>query len=175
MDPIPTFGLKQLLTHIIGDAAKAVSERSGESQSQQIARSQATVYAIMTFRPRDAIEAMLAGHCVMFHEMIVDSVRTTLRDEAPASRHATRSSIATMDKAFGNNLAWLERYRAGPASPAEAADGRAETEIADRVHRHQSRTEPSRPAGSAQYAPSASETGATVHAPAPEPIAAHDE
>ena len=71
----------------------------------------------MEFRPDGAIEAMLAGHCVMFHEMIVDSVRTTMRgEEAPASR-VTCANIIAMDKAFGDNLTRLERHRRAKAAP----------------------------------------------------------
>jgi hypothetical protein len=88
---------------------------------------------------------MLAGHCVMFHEMIVDRVRGTLSGEEGATRRATRSGIAAMDRAFGNNLARLERYktlRGQDTVDPQPADGPTETEIADRVRRHKSRTEP---------------------------------
>jgi hypothetical protein len=137
MDTQPTFGLKDVLAHIVGDIAKAISDRPGESQHQQFSRAQAAAQMILTFLPGDAIEAMLAGHCVMFHEMIVDSISATMHGMADTTRRATRSNIVAMDKAFGNNLTRLERYRARDAE-ASPADDRTETEIADRVHRHQS-------------------------------------
>ena len=111
MDTQPTFGPNDLLAHIVGDIANAVSERAGESGQQRHDRREAATNTIMTFQPHDAIEAMFAGHCVMFHEMIVDSVNETMRGKEPAARLATRSGIVAMDKAFGNYLVRLEHYR----------------------------------------------------------------
>ncbi len=144
MDTQPAFGLKELLTHVIGDIAKALSERDGESPRQQFARAKAAADMILEFRPRNAIEAMLAGHCVMFHELIANDEHSTMRGEAEATRRGTRRAIVTMDRAFGGNLTRLERYQAAEveASPeAQPEDSRAETEIADRVSRHQSETQ----------------------------------
>ena len=115
MDIKPEFGFKELFHHVIGDMAKAICERKGETQSQQYVRSQAAVHMILGFLPRDVIEAMLAGHCVMFHELMVDSVHDMLRGEIGTMRRATRGAIVAMDKAFGNNLRSLERYQLRPA------------------------------------------------------------
>ena len=112
---LPAFGFKDLLTHIVGDVAQAVCERNGETKARQAGRSQAAVFTIMGFLPRDAIEAMLAGHCVMFHELMVDSVHDTLRGELDTTRRATRGGIVAMDRAFANNLSRLERYQLRPA------------------------------------------------------------
>jgi ATP-dependent exoDNAse (exonuclease V) beta subunit len=165
MDTQPTCNPNDLLTHVVGDIANAISERAGESQRQQDDRREAAASTVMAFMPCDAVEAMLAGHCVMFHEMIVDSVLETLRGEDPASRRATRGNIVAMDKAFGNNLARLEAYRTSQTESApeiQPEDDRAETEIADRVHRHQSTTEPR------QQAPAAREVGTILHYPSTE-------
>ena len=115
MDTSAAFGFRELFNHVIGDMAKAVSERNGETKQQQSARAQAVVRMIMGFLPRDVIEAMLAGHCVMFHEVMTDSVRDTLRGELDTMRRATRATIVAMNKAFGNNLARLERYQNRPS------------------------------------------------------------
>jgi hypothetical protein len=139
MDTQPPLTFAALLTHIIGDIARALCERPGESPQQRAARMQAVTHAIMAFQPGDVAEAMYAGHCVMFHEMIVDSLRDTMRSEDDAARHVTRSNIVAMDKVFGNNLTRLERHRASraEASPeARPAIPRAETDIADRIQRH---------------------------------------
>jgi hypothetical protein len=150
MDTAPTYGLQELLTHVVGDMARSVAVRVGESEQQRLARAHYAAQTILAFLPTDAIEAMIAGHCVMFHEMIVDTVQTALRGEMDATRRATRNSIVAMDKAFGNNLIRLRQHRAGLAeAAAEAfpADTLAETEIADRVRRHQpdARTEAASP------------------------------
>jgi len=161
MDTTATLSLKDLLIHIVGGIAKAVCERPGEPQPRQFARTQAAAQTIMAFQPRDAIEAMLAGHCLMFHELIVDDVHAALRDGAAA----TRSGIVAMDKAFGANLTRLQRHRAHDGTAAEPAEGRAETEIADRVRRHQARTEPRTRTTSDPAPPEA-----IRHTPSPEAI-----
>jgi hypothetical protein len=140
MDPQPTFGIKELLTHVVADIAKAVGERSGESRQCNYDRTEAAARSIMAFQPRDVIEVMLAGNCMMFHEMIVDSVQATLRGEETATRRAARGNIVAMDKAFGNNLALLESYRTRQAA-ATPADAQTEVEIAERVRRHQSQAD----------------------------------
>jgi hypothetical protein len=35
---------------------------------------QAATTAIMTFQSGDAVEAMIASRCVMFHEVLVDNI-----------------------------------------------------------------------------------------------------
>jgi len=130
MNALPAFGFKELFAHIVGDIAKAVCERNGETRLQQIDRSQAAVHTIMGFLPRDVIEAMLAGHCVMFHEMMVASVLDTLRGELDTMRRATRSSIVAMDKAFANNLSRLEHYQLRPSEGSrDEADARPDTAV----------------------------------------------
>lgn len=109
------FGFTQLFTHVVGEIAKAVSERGGETVQQQFARSQAAMHMIMSFLPRDVIEAMLAGHCVMLHETMTASVHDTLVGEQDAARRATRSNIVALNKEFNSNLGHLERYQARPA------------------------------------------------------------
>jgi hypothetical protein len=167
MDTAPAFGLREHLTYIITDIAKSLSGRPGETHEQQVARTQVAVHTILAFLPGTVLEAMLAGHCVMFHGMIVDSALTTLCGEDQAKRGATRRLIIAMDKSFGTNLARLERYQAARLQPAPktrpAAEAQIETDIADRVRRHQSKTPP---ATGPSTAPS------TQAAETPDPVAA---
>ena len=121
MDTQPAFGFKELLTCLIADMAKAISERNGETRQRQFTRSQAATAMILGFRPRDAIEAMLAGHCVMFHEVIVDSVRDTLRGELDTVRRGTRSNLVALNKSFAGNLGLLERYQLRPSEGSRDA------------------------------------------------------
>jgi hypothetical protein len=114
MAATPEFGFNELFASVIGDIAKAVGERNGETAQQQFARSQAAVHMIMGFLPRDVIEALLAGHCVMLHETMLASVHDTLSGEADAMRRSTRSALIAMNKEFNANLGHLERYQARP-------------------------------------------------------------
>lgn len=115
MDQQPAFTFQDLFSHVIGDMAKAIAERDGETQDQQFARSQAAVHMILGFLPRDVIEAMLAGHCVMLHEVMTADVRATLRGDVGKTGRGTRSNVVGLNKAFNDNLDRLERYRQRPA------------------------------------------------------------
>lgn len=127
MDTQPAFGFKELFSHVIGDMANAVAERNGETQQRQFVRSQAAVHTIMGLLPRDVIEALLAGHCIMFHEVMTDSVHETLRGEVDTMRRGTRSNLVALNKAFTGNLDRLERYQ---LRPSEGRRDAAETQPA---------------------------------------------
>ncbi len=94
--------------------AKAVSERDGEAQEQRFARSQAAAQMILGFLPRDVVEAMLAGHCVMLHEVMTANVRTTSRSDAEPTRRNRGGNLVGLNKAFNDNLDRLESYRQRP-------------------------------------------------------------
>jgi len=120
MESQTSLGLDEVLAHIAGGIASAVSERAGEPPEMRRVRARAAALAIQTFAPRDAIEAMIAGHCVLFHELIVDAVPDALRGGTETTRRATRSNIVAMDRAFGNNLTRLERHRKRLAKATDA-------------------------------------------------------
>jgi hypothetical protein len=123
----------------------------------------------MAFQPRNVIEAMIASHCVMLHEVIVDTVHSLLDGEDGPARRASRSSIVALDKAFGNNLARLDRDRSGQtyATPdTPSIDGRTETEIADRIRRHRSPTAPGEDVSMQAAQPSPATNASEADAPA---------
>lgn len=103
------FGTKDVFSHVIGDMAKAISERRGEGKQEQFVRAGVAAAMIVDLEPQTIIEVMLSGHCVMFHEVMTDSIRDTLRGELDAHRHGTRSNIVAMNKAFHINLDRLDR------------------------------------------------------------------
>jgi hypothetical protein len=115
MDPISAFGFEACCATMIGNIAKALAERNGETPEQQFARAQAAAHVIMGFLPRDVIEAMLAGHCVMFHEVMVDSAHITLCAQHGKGRRAELHDLLAVNKAFCGNLGHLQRYQKRPA------------------------------------------------------------
>jgi hypothetical protein len=142
MDTQPAACIKDVIASIVGQVSAAVSQRAGESRQRQDDRARAATDVIMAFQPRDAIEAILASHCLMFHELIVADVHRTLCGEDLATQRATRSGIVAMDKAFGANLIRLKQRRTASLKETQPADDRTETEIADRIRRHLSQIEP---------------------------------
>jgi len=150
MDDQSPIGPTGLLAHIVGDIADALAGRPGESQARQDERARTAAGTILQFRPRDAVEAMISGHCVIFHELIVDGVQDMSRVEDPTARRATRSAIVAMDRAFGANLTRLERYRAREVegvADEQPLEHLCETQIADRVKRHRPGTPERAPDG----------------------------
>ena len=169
METQAEFGFKELFAHVVGDMAKAVCERNGETRQHQFARSRAATHMIMGFLPRDVIEAMLAGRCVMLHEMIVDGVGKIMCPDEAARRPPTSAAIVSMDRAFGANLTRLERYQTRRAQSPEKPyqlETLAEANIADRVRRHQAKA----PSGSSPDA--AQVTPRPVFTPTSEQMAA---
>jgi hypothetical protein len=142
MDTQAALGFKELFTYVITSMVKALCERPGDSREQQFIQAQATSRMVLAFTPRDTVEAMLAGHCVMLHEMMVESIGETLRAEPGPTRRSTRSAVLSMDRAFGKNLANLLRYQkresqgTRDAPQTVAAEVPNEPDIADRVRRH---------------------------------------
>lgn len=111
MDTVSAFGFEDLVGHAVAEMAMAVSARQGEGEGQQRARFQAAVHMIMGLQPRDVIEVMLAGHCVMLHAVMTADVHDSLSGKAGGSRRGA----VTLNKAFSDNLDRLERYRRRPA------------------------------------------------------------
>ncbi len=131
-----------LIAAIAGQAAEAVSRRAGESPQCRDDRTRAAMDALQAFAPGDAVEAMLASHCLMLHELIVAEVNNALSDEDPVARRATRNSVVAMDKAFGNNLIRLQQYRAARQSDLAPGEDCAEPELADRMCRQPQQNTP---------------------------------
>lgn len=115
MDPQPAFTFQDLFTSVVADMAKAVSERSGEPQEQQFVRSRNAAHMLMGFLPRDVPEAILAGHCVMLHEIMTANVHTTLCTDAEPVRRGADGSVTALNKAFNDTLDRLWRQQKRPA------------------------------------------------------------
>lgn len=128
MDPQPAFTFQDLFSFVIRDMAEAVSGRPGELRAQQFARTQAVVHMILGLQPRDVIEAMLTGHCVMLHEVLTADVRSSLRGEVDPARRGPRSNVIGLNKAFNDTLERLEGYR---QRQAEGTRDEPETAAAD--------------------------------------------
>jgi hypothetical protein len=127
------FSVKDALAHIIDDMAKAISERQGEGKQEQSLRARVATAMIEEFRPQDVTQVMLAGYCVMFHAVMTDSVRDTLRGEMDNMRHATRSNIVAMNKSFHMNLELLNRYQITAAPSQTDALATAMPQPADTI------------------------------------------
>ena len=111
MDQAPVNSFEACCTAIVGDMAKALGERSGETPGRGVARAQGAAMMIMAFLPRDVIEATLASHCVMFHDLMVISAHDTLCAEDTEERRAGMQDLLALNKAFCGNLGHLKHYQ----------------------------------------------------------------
>jgi hypothetical protein len=111
MDTIPDFGFKELFTHVVGDMARALGERHGETARQKPIREHVASLLIMAMMPRDGTEAILAGHVAMFHGMITDAVHDSLLRAENGSVHTTRREAVALNKAFILNYDRLTEAR----------------------------------------------------------------
>lgn len=136
-------------TTIIGDMAKALCERNGETPEQRIVRGQAVIHMIMGFLPRDVIEVTLASHCVMFHELMVAGVHDAFCAEEAKVRRAELHGLIAMNKAFCGNLGHLARYQKRVAegsheAPAESQAASGAGTVAGRAAGAESAQDPGR-------------------------------
>src|ERR1051325_4342594 len=121
MDPQAPLSFKALFSHIIADMSKALCERSNESKEQRFVRVQAVTQMILGLLPRDVIEAMLAGHTVMFHDLMTNSIHDTLQGQIDTMRRATRVNIVALNRAFHMNLEKLAHYQLRPSQGTHEA------------------------------------------------------
>src|SRR5579863_8923655 len=110
MNQQPALGFQETLTQVVGEVARALADRAGESKQQEFGRLQVAINCIMAFLPRDSIEAMLAGHILLFHEMLVDTVGDSFRGKVNEARPPIRGVVA-LDRAFGQNFRRLLEYQ----------------------------------------------------------------
>jgi hypothetical protein len=115
------FGFEQLITELLRGLADAVADRPGESEAQRFARHQTAIFSIMAFHPRDAIETMLAGQCVMFDLLLRDAARDLLRNETAPGKLRIRSQIAALAKIFLKHLEQLGQLRGRPEQQSAAS------------------------------------------------------
>lgn len=115
MDPTAPFGFRDSCAAIVASTAKALSERPGETEGQQFARFQAAVHMIMGFLPRDTAETTLASHCVVLHDLMLESAHDSLRTEPDKTRRRRWNDIVALDRSFRSNLRQLEDYQSRPS------------------------------------------------------------
>jgi hypothetical protein len=125
MQAPPEFGFQQLVSELLRGLAGAVAERPGQTEAQRFARHQTAIFSVMAFLPRDAIETMLAGQCVMIDHLLRDAVSDLLRSETAAGKLRIRSQVTALGRQFLKHLDQFCRMRARPdeqpAAPAQAS------------------------------------------------------
>ena len=100
MQPTPTFGYEQIVTELIRGILDTVADRPGLSPERKASAQQTVVCTVMSYNPRDAIETMLAGQCVVYDALSRDGARDMLRGQSELMKIKARSSILSSGKMF---------------------------------------------------------------------------
>ena len=128
MQAPPEFGFEQLVSELLRGLADTVADRPGQTEAQRFARHRAAIFSIMAFLPRDAMETMVAGQCVMFDHLLRDAVSDVLRGEAGVGKLRLRSQVIGLGRSFLKHLDLFGRLRARPGQD-RAAPRRPEQDV----------------------------------------------
>src|SRR5258708_3797037 len=123
MPASPEFGFQQLLTELLRGLADAVADRPGETEAQRFARHQTVIFSVMAFLPRDAMETILAGQCVLLDHLLRDATSDLLRSEAAPGKLRVRSQITALGRLFLKHLEQLRLLQARQAQQSAASMG----------------------------------------------------
>src|SRR5580693_6673351 len=107
MHPDTALTMHSAMTEIAREVIETVADRPGDSPAKRIARQQMTAWSISSFEPRDPVETMLAGHCVIFDHLLRDGACDTLRGQQQDIKVRVRPQVLATGKMF---LAHLDRF-----------------------------------------------------------------
>jgi hypothetical protein len=127
MTPNPDFGFEQTAKELILGIVDTVADIPGLTKEQRFLKRQTTVSSVMAFRPRDPLQIMLAGHCVIYDAMLRDGARDLLRGQPEDISLRTRPTNLASGRMFLTTLHALvrlqdrETVQPGVTQPAAAA------------------------------------------------------
>jgi hypothetical protein len=81
MTPNPAFGFEQAATELIRGVVETVADLPGLTQERRFLKQQTTIFSVLGFLPRDPLEIMLAGQCIIYDAMLRDGARDLLHDQ----------------------------------------------------------------------------------------------
>jgi hypothetical protein len=161
MPATASFTFENLATEILRGIIETVAERHGDTEAQRFSRHQTTVFSVMAFLPRDALEMMLAGQCVLFDHLLADGARDLLRGQEELIKLRVRPQLTAIGNMFLKHLAQLIRLQARPA------DRIAQLPRATKPEAEAGETAVARPAAANAQAANQAATGAAAR-PRPE-------
>ena len=122
MQPPPPFGHEQIFTEIIRGVLDTVTAKPAVSAERSAAAKQTAVCSVMAFIPRDPVETMLAGQCVVYDHMLRDGAKDLLEGKPEEFTIRARPGVLATGKMFLGTLGMLLRMQRRP--DAQLAFGR---------------------------------------------------
>ena len=112
------------MTPALDGIVHALSDRGGQTEAQREAKAGQFRTLILSFQPRDVVEAELAGQAVLFHEVLADSARDVLRGMDDTLKLRAISGLISMGRIVQGNIDRLAKrgnrpYRTEAASTEE--------------------------------------------------------
>jgi hypothetical protein len=112
------------MTPALDGIVHALSDRGGQTEAQRDAKAGQFRTLILSFQPRDVVEAELAGQTVLFHEVLADSARDVLRGMDDTLKLRAISGLISMGRIVLGNIDRLTKlgnrpYRTETASVEE--------------------------------------------------------
>ncbi len=126
------FHLAHLVAPALDGVLRAIAARDGLTAAQRLAKSDDAETLIMSFQPRDAIELMLAGQIMIFHEMLADGARVVLHGVCGATKQRGQSTLVALGRLTQGHIDRLEKRGLQPHR-TEVAAPHAEPRQAARV------------------------------------------
>lgn len=111
MQPDPSFGHQQIVTELIRGVLDTVGSKPGLSPARRAAAVQTVVCSVMAFNPRDPVEAMMAGQCIVYDHMLRDGAAELLRGHSEEIMLKARPGVLACGKAFLTTAAMLLRMQ----------------------------------------------------------------
>jgi hypothetical protein len=116
--------LSNVLTPALDGIVHALSDRGGQTEARREEKADQFRSLILSFQPRDVVEAELAGQAVLFHEVLADSARDVLRGMDGTLKLRAISGLISMGRMVQGNIDRLEKrgnrpYRTETASAEE--------------------------------------------------------
>jgi hypothetical protein len=108
VDPLPKSVLHQLVADLPGP--------KDETETARAARFEAQLAEVLSYRPRNAAEAMLATHCILFR-LVADDARADASRTCsiPAEAHQHLRSARQFDRLIAKSQRTLADFQARPS------------------------------------------------------------
>jgi hypothetical protein len=103
----------------LDDLIDALAERPGVPEDRRLRHASATRSLILSFRPRDGIQLVLAGQTVMFSALATDGARDVLRDMTEPLKSRARSSVTAMGRIVARHIDTLINLQGSVARDGE--------------------------------------------------------
>jgi hypothetical protein len=130
------FGHEQIVTELIRGVLDTVADNPNHSPERREATRQTVVCSLMSYNPRDAIETMLAGQCIVYDAVMRDGARDLLRGQAELIKIKARPGILAAGKIYLDTTEMIVRMQGRAldqlafARPLQAQEAPAEVPAA---------------------------------------------